>query len=728
MTNSTNPLAKGNTASSSDHLKVMAQVAVDLHIARRNFLIYPVTHEQALRSLDRAYERLGIVLARRPSATLVVLKEGLAVGKKVLPAKNTVFKELAALLKQYQIVTLTFTKGLEKDELVRFLQLIVTDREAIQRKGGMDAAVQQAGLSHILVQMVDYSQLQVTDERQIARSSAGKKKEASIWQQFVTRLTVTDQAQGGTSFDPGKLAGMLNDQTMDAAVAVNQYEAIFTAVANSDERRASLSEGLPQFQQMIKGLKPNLQKQFLSATFDQCDQLATMADTAHLIDGLGGELIIGMLQQASSENKKISPSLLAFVKKMAHFGDALSAPTAAVDPVTEDKVLGSGEVETLLAHEQYDHYVDKGYGELLEKIVAQRIERVADGSGNLLQQDLAQSLMAVHVNTHVGRAMLALMNNSHNIAGYREWARQLAYLLDDLLESQAYLFLADIMARFGKVKAAGDPEKAKIAGLVLARFGDPQFVARAVEIARSSGDEVDPKALAFLLDLGEPVVVEIFEGLDPNETFFGQNSISAQLLDNLASITAREALERLDDPRPDYVRRMIRIIRRMGDGQIVEQVRALLEHADFDARMEALATLLKFRNKWGLIRLREILGNPLAPEFQKAIQLAGHYKVVEALPLLIAYAERGGGDRERQEAALRALGNIGDPRVVPLLDKLARRRVFKKESRHIKRVVFETLDGYPAKEINDLLHFGLKQKDAAISSSCEQVLRKRLQP
>lgn len=737
MADTPKPAPRESKQTSGGNPQAIAQVAVDLHIARRNFLIYPATHEQVRRSLIRAYDRLCEVLSQQPDIKIVVLKEGLFVDKNALPAAISVFKDLAMVLKQYQIASLAFTNGLKKDELVQFLELIVTDRATIQNQGGFDVAVTQAGLTHIHVQTVDYSKLQVTEEDQIYRSADGERSETSIWQQFIDRLPAKVRYRGdggnasGQNADyPEELARMLNENIMDVGAAIEQYGAVFSADSTANAQSEYMSEGLPHFQQMIKALDPVLQKQFLAVTFDKCGQLATMADTAHLVDGLGGDLIVQMLKQASDQGKAISPSLLAFIKKMAHFEAPALMPTAAEGNDTTGEELGSEEVGTLLAHERFDQYVDQGYGDLLKKLTAQSQKPISAAPGSNIQSKLDKSLDEGQINCHVGRAMMMLMYKSPDIDSYRQWARQLTYLLDDLLESHAFHFLIDTLNFVNKEKKSNDSQKAKIARLVLDSFSDPQFVARAVEIIRAFGDRPPREVMDFLSALGEPVVVEIFEGLDPNETFYASDGFEVKLLDNLAAFTAREALARLSDPRPDYVNRMIRIIRRMGDSQSAEQVRPLLQHADLDIRLEALSTLLKFQNKWGLIHLRDIINDPNTPEFYKAIELAGRYKVLDLLPLLIAYAERGGGDRARQEAALRALGNIGDASVVPTLSKLVRRRwsLSKKNKHHIKRVVFDTLSGYPIEAVKSLIHFGLKQKDATIKFSCEQVLRKQLKP
>lgn len=181
----------------------------------------------------------------------------------------------------------------------------------------------------------------------------------------------------------------------------------------------------------------------------------------------------------------------------------------------------------------------------------------------------------------------------------------------------------------------------------------------------------------------------------------------------------------MNDPNPDYVRRMIRIIRKMGDSESAQQVRLLIDHKDLGVRMEALATLLQHNSKWGPVHLREFLDKPLAETFVSAAGLAGRYRVKSVVPQLEAIAAQR-SESELREAAIRALGKIGDPRAIGTLTKIARHRwsMQKKKNRYLKRVVFDTLSGYPKGAIRDLLHYGLKQKDDVVRNACKKLLQK----
>jgi HEAT repeats len=709
------------------------QAVVDLGIARRTLLIYPFSHNQVKRALRRTFHSLAAALNSEASLTLTVMKEGLAVNERPLEIKTTVFADLAAVFKQYRIAALTISKGLRSKELVRFLRLITTEGDPDKGGGGVAAAFEKHRLDHIRVRIVDYSKLQTTEESQIQRSSR-RKSDGSLWQAFVTDLlSEEDPTSAGTktasdfNSDPKGLAALLNQRQRTSEAAIKHYE---RAMADAAEVRSKasqgLSAGLPLFQQMIKELNPDLQKQFLATTFDRCTQSQDMGDATHLVDGLGAELIVRMLHQANSDGKQISPSLLAFISKVGYLSRSLKDVRLEGDNKVEtSEGLTLQKLESLLAHEQYDAYVDSDYGRLLDGLAVRETAAGQDPAAVVSPlEDNAAGLSQAGINVHAGRAMARMMTTSGDAAGYRDWARQLAYLMNDLLETRAFDYLIELMTLVRSEIADNDPERSEIAELLLRRFSDPQFIAKAIRTIRESGNALPPDALRFLTILGEPVVLEIFDGLDPSQPL-PEDGHRVQILKSLSPQATREALERIKDPRTDYVVLLLRMIRKIGDTESAQQVRSLLDHRDPVVRLEALATLLKFNNKWGLVRLREMLARTQAAEFRPALDLTGEYRVREVVPQLISYC-RQGGDLELRESALRALGRIGDSRAIPALTRLAHRRwgISQKQIGHLKRVLYDTLDGYPFGEIKHLLHYGLKQKDAVIQSACHKLLRK----
>jgi HEAT repeat protein len=723
-----NPTPKIETDSTARQIDAIAKVVADLHIAHRNLSIYPPTHEQAKQSVQRAYAGLSKALEQRESLTFAVMKDGLALDQTPLPAGNQSCKEFAHILKQLQVATLTFGPQLDELELIRFLLLIGSDREEVSYQGGIEAAADACNLSNITFAAVDYGKLQLTREREIQRSDS-QDQQGSVWQQFVTHILDGLPSQGSPSeadfetlLNPDELAALLNQKQLDVKQALGLYDEILSQMAQIPPDDPQPGQGLQGFQTMIKELSPELRKQFLSTTLGRCVSAESERRRAQLIEGLGADLIAQMIGQASADGQEISPSLLSFIKKMGNLDLSSERMQTAGDSGRNE--LSSEQVSSLLAHEQYDHYVDEDYGILLDDLAEDDQSADSGSAAERLSQQLAECTNASNINCHVSRAIMELIGRSPDLEGYRSWARRLSYSLDDLLEIQAYDCLAETLAFVRGELDNPDKEKAGIADIVLDYFSSPEFVAKAVARVLRLHGEAGAQGIDFLVQLGEPVVVEIMDQLSSGETQIDRK-ILIQSLDKFGPLAAREAVERLDDSRLKFLRMMIQIVRRLGDQLSAESLRPLLEHADVGIRLEALGTLLRFKNNWGLIRLRELIDAPWSDVTRQAIALAGDCKVTQVVPMLIAYVERR-RDARRQETSIRALGRIGDARAIPVLAKLARRRwsMSKNRQLHLKQVIFESLDGYATRDILDLLHFGIKQKDPAIRSNCEKMLRK----
>ena len=98
------------------------------------------------------------------------------------------------------------------------------------------------------------------------------------------------------------------------------------------------------------------------------------------------------------------------------------------------------------------------------------------------------------------------------------------------------------------------------------------------------------------------------------------------------------------------------------------------------------------------------------------------------VPLLVSFVNKRGGlnsDNDRRHAALKALGQIGDPSCVQDLVRFAKKKKAfgAKTLSLLKKTLFENLDGFAFKDVETLVHLGLKLKDPEIESVCRRLLK-----
>ena len=719
--------APQSTASSTDLLN---RVVDDLNIARRNMQIYPSDHHSVQHSLSRAWNTLKAAMAQWHPLTLAVTTETLSINGQELDPRGINLPELARVFKQAGIVAVDFLTGLTQEELGRLIRLSVRDSQARRFGNGVSEEAIDNDFKHIKIYRVDYSQLEVTDESRIALT--GQPDHSYVWDHFVnnvmTHARVGDAAAGGPVSDPVVLAGMINRKMVDIEAVVETYTRSLKtrSIFGNTGRKASPAAGngdMGGFSDMLQELHPVLREQLLSATFDHCAAHTDSEKAADVLDGLGTEIIIQMLRHAKADGKKISPSLVSLIQKIGHLpqtGGQLPHATA------DQKSLSSTRVQSLLRSEDYETFVDRDYDKLLKGIAGQpsRAEPV-----KALADTLASGLDNVVIDCHIGLALTRLMAISGDTQGYRDWARQLTLTLDDLVDDGAFDCLADIFTFLLEEDGfQTEPEKRKVVGLVLNRFSDPQFLANVIDRAEAGPGAIGTAGATLLKHIGNAALIEVLEAMHPKDSP-DQVRTKMVLLAPFGRRAAEEALQRLNDPRPAYLCLMIQVVRQWGDADMVEGLHILIKHENCDVRLEALGALLKHRNGWGMGYLRKLVGKAWSHETLKALELAAHYKVREAVPMLVSWLEQWGGhatEPEKYQGVLAALEGIGDPEALPILEKLARRRwsLSKNKLRFKQRCLFDSLGGYPYSDVAELIHFGLKHKDQEIRERCRELLKR----
>ncbi|NTW68129.1 MAG: hypothetical protein HGB21_17740, partial [Nitrospirae bacterium] len=415
--------------------RLLSDAVIELNISRKNVSIYPPGHLQITKSIDRAFEVLMKMFEIRQEMTLGIAKDTLFVGQNYLDQRNPVYRDFALSLNQQGIAAVTFLRGLDRAELERFHRIITAKQEEIEALGGIAKVVENAGIPHIRVMAIDYASFHLTEEKEIfkadpkAGEKAGDKPSGGVWQDFVSLLSTGTLATGGdgvslkdsAQIDPVELARLLNERKLDPGAAVQSYDRIISSYvrtsAESKQLTKEQSETIANLNKLLKDLHPDIRKQFLSTAFKNVSENASSLGSEEVLGGLGDDMIIDMLRQASSEGREISPTLTGLLGKLASVRDrsasshpgggtaakgASAAGTAGKRPAggsvdgtpsgtgsgTSAKGKDGAEPEILPEHmaklfdrEQYETYVEKEYDDIL-KNVSERAEAMAATAGD----------------------------------------------------------------------------------------------------------------------------------------------------------------------------------------------------------------------------------------------------------------------------------------------------------------------------------------------------------
>ncbi len=726
--------------------RLLSDAVIELNISRKNVGIYPPGHIQITKSIDRAYEILQRMFEIRPEMTLGVAKDTLVVGRDYLDQRNPVYRDFALSMNQQGIAAVTFIKGLDRDELTRFHRVLTTRPEDIRAAGGIEKVIEEAAIQHIRIKAVDYGSFHLTEESEIIRPASKKEKAAStIWQDFVSNLVADTLAGPGkgpsvddtSMIDPKELAKLLNERRLQSRAAVESYERIITEyvryVAERKQPTKEQSATLAKLNSLVKELHPELRKQFLSTAFRH---IATESRTRpeDLLGGFPDDMVIEMLRNASEEGREISPTLAGLMQKLASVGvkeDARPGPAQSPE-IKSAPVITEDKMKRLFDRETYEQYVGEDYDATLKALTERSLSPLGLGGGvsDFPIEEYLESLEDRHLDFQIGRALLAFMEEDIDEEDYAEFSRKLIDVMPDLLESGNFYLLLDILETLRRhSKEKPQPKVREHAEKVLEVFSDQGFVNQAVSAfdrwARTKGRE----AADFLLALGPAAVPGLMDLFSMDETPGGRKLLF-DLLCNFGEPTLNEAVKRLGDPRPFFVRNLVMLIRSAGRSAHAVHIKPLLNHPDQKVRLEVIAALLRFKDHAAIQLLREALRSKDPDVASQAVFIAGQYRVsavTEDLLSMIKKVILFEADYTVNEEIIKALGEIGDPRAVPELERLAKTSwsLYPQGLAKMKLTLFESLSRYPRESMEGLIKIGERSEDERIRRIAKKLAEKR---
>ncbi|MFO7560552.1 MAG: HEAT repeat domain-containing protein [Desulfobacterales bacterium] len=720
----------------------LAEALIELHFTRKNVLIYPDGHAQVEQSIERSIHALNQIFQSREKLTITIAEDTLLVGKELLDPKNKLFKELSIPLKQHDIVSVTFLKGIEKEELLRFLRLISNRPEIVREKGGIQLFAATLSLANIRIQTVDFSKLHLTEEKEIRidRTGGEKKQPSTIWHDFVTSLTAGTLSDSEESLpfldlnqvNPIELAHFLNEQNVDATSDSLIFEKFimnhFSNISDGEIADPQDLQRMDNLNQLLQNLNPEIRSQFLRAVFDHCNPDAGTPKGKKILEGLGENLVLEMLHQANTEGKEISPALMSFVKKMANLNISEDknfeerAPEIQLDTAKE-----------LFKREDYEHFVEKTYRDLLRDLSDRtNIEKTDDETFNL--EEHQKTLEDNYLDSQIARVLTAFVEEDIEPEEYLDYSKRIVSISQKINPEgpEYFSFLKEIFLTF-QMHAIhrSHPKLQTIAREYLKEFRKPLFIAMTVAAFDKLQDQRSSDASDFLVMLGPKIVPEAVNLYAKKENPEKAAPL-IEILSNFREMATLEAQKRINDPRPAVVRNLAILIRKLGNQEIVSNLAGLLNHHDENVKLEALSALLKFKIPEAGDFLRQLLRSNQPEVVSNAIRLAGHYRVQETandLNKMIRRVMLFQSAITQNEELIKALSLIGNPDTIPFLQKILKTSftLYPKALSRMKQTLFETLEGYPQKDIFPLLEIGMQLKNEKIKELCQELMQKRME-
>jgi hypothetical protein len=388
------------------------------------------------------------------------------------------------------------------------------------------------------------------------------------------------------------------------------------------------------------------------------------------------------------------------------------------------------QVQSLLRREQYETYVSDEYEDTLRRLGSGKAT-VAVAAGTFPIDEYVASMSEEKLDYQIGRVLLGFIDEEIEDDDYGEFLKKIMSNLSDLVRTGQFALLHDT---FETLRLHSREKRSlSIRAMVdnaLRGFRSPAFISSVCDAFSICRDKERARAAGrFLLALGTDAVPLIFDLYACEEAAGGKRAVF-DLLCDIGHPAVQEAVRRLGDPRPYYVRNLLMLIRWGWDGSVTPSLRPLLRHADQQVRHEAIAALLRFRDPAAVPVLRAAILSQDPDESAQAVSLAAKFRVSGVVDALLSRLKKVilfESDYGDNEEIIRALGEIGDPRAMPDMERLARGAwpLFPKSRARMRATIFESLSRFPREAIDGLLSFGEQSDDPRVLRTCQKLRKER---
>jgi hypothetical protein len=730
----------GNNLENNEHAldtRLLSDFIFELNISRRCVTSYPKGHPLIHASVERVVSLLPKLLEFREEINLGVARDSLIFDQSFLDRKNPVYIDYAKALFSRGIVAITFERKLEADELFRFNEILGLSQENIREKGGIERAIDSAGMRHIRVKAIRYDLFRVIESDQI-ETEADDKKSPAVWEDFVRHLLDGTLDPSGVDnavpeeIDPEILARIMNEQTgKDSRSRELSYDHVIASyirgVFGYENEVAKRKAYLDRLSKFVSNLNSELRSQFLTDTFKS---LATNQGCAEeVLSEFPEGIILETLENMNSRKLFPSPFILGLLQKLAkHYQAGGGSKVAPVEVKDTGQELRE-KLSVIFREDDIENLVPASYQDTLQRIVAtQKITGVDLEEIEVLKESLDSHSVDIQISAIVLEIFKSGLTQDPEIL-----KQNLVDTCGYFLEISDFQALGELHGRLiDSQNATLDKENSPLRQ-VLATFEKPEVMKEVLTALHLCGREKYPHIKKLIHKVGKPFVEPVLDHLaeEPSRSI---RRFYVDLLLEMGDVVREAALSRLLDENPlldrdqYFLRNLVLVLRRLDDPSILPEIKELRGHRHPRVREEVFRTLSHFQDPDAERMLLEDLSSQEKEVQRGAVQLAEDSQSPEVFNKLLELLNRRGVfgvHFDLKIEVIRALAEIGNPASLPHLERLLRSKNFlrRRAMNRLKAEVIRSLEFYPTQEAAILLEEFSSIRNHDLANLASQMLK-----
>ncbi len=331
-----------------------------LNVSRRMLNLYPTDHPQILTSISRTLTILNRLWDENRLLTLSFTPTTLYVNNQRIAQQNPIFSEFARFFFQVGVASISFHKGLDAQELIRFHRLLQNKDQSVCQEESFDALLKEEKIVNISVQLIDYAAFREKKDLYSGQNTAD-----SLWEDFFQRVEAGDiESSPHLEPDHQRDIAVLFSRKLSGAPTEQEQAAegsgrLLAFSGSSRTTPTSLREYNKKINMLLERLTPETRSDFLHKGLKKLEN----HELSHLqlaLQRISPGFLEGMVAHATRVNNALSPRLLNLINALSTNVKQQTSPTTS---------FSSNETRTrldiLFREEQTDIYLPTGYQQAL---------------------------------------------------------------------------------------------------------------------------------------------------------------------------------------------------------------------------------------------------------------------------------------------------------------------------------------------------------------------------
>jgi HEAT repeat protein len=688
--------------------RILSNFIYEFNISLRHVASYPKNHSIIAASTQKVLRLLYELLEYREEILLAVARDTLMVEYALLDPQNPVYRNLAKVLFDHDIAAITFTRNATSEELICFGEIMSGKLDTLRENGGILQMVKDSGIRNILVTEINYRNFCTTEEDRIApaQRNTGNRGASTLWENFAHGVLegTLDPLGSSTTYAnspaPSVLAEMMNELETRSVIKEESYATVIASfmgeLGKGDYNSAYHNDALDKMSKFVSKLNPVVRRQFLNGVFTHPGM--NQGTTKEILANFPNDIILQALEDINSRETYTPPVTISLLQRLSQTSPTASGKkTVSTATDTDDHEHLAEKLRVIFREDKSEEFIPLPYQKALRAITSMNRISLPDLDGI---EELRQTLLSHSVETQLCLVILAAMRNPSDKCRPEALEQNLLELINYLLETGDFSFLAELYNQLHTIEQAHYPE-------IFNYFTGSNFLDAVLDCLETWEKPKHADICSLIRHIGSPFVEPLLERLAKEQNMSLRRSYLDCLL-GLGELVRDAALVRLTDSRWFLVRNLIIILRDLNDYSILGHIRQLRDHQHPRVRQEVIKTFQHFNHSEAdRLLLQDLSGSKRELQLN-AIQMAERSRCPEVFSKLLFHLNKGGVtnfDFAIKSATVRTLAQIKNQKALPsLMEYIWTKHLFRQNAHNrLKAEIIKSLYQFQAESALPLL-------------------------